>query len=819
MATAQENSYQVSLEMLQTAAKNPLFSTFSSPPSETTEIMDTDFESDYNDEFDNSPRRSAGSLVADSVTTASTPREIPTPDSAGALSAFHFHFDDETTMGPSGPHLFRSSVSSDEYKSTYEVDFFLAKTPTTAVFSKQHTSALRPQRRKDTPLPEHTAESPAQTQLQSINAAVSALDEAEVRSWSPPDVVRWMQNAGFDDGIVEKFFINDISGAILLELQVEDLKELDIQSFGKRRHLMNSIQHLRDSVMVSSADMQTPLACTPQSRGSTSPDSSSSSECAFANNDKDSKKGSHKKHRRHRHRRTPKETIPTIKDFNPEDLASIVAIEQFLPRPHRCSKGEDCRKWQKQQRKIARLAKDLPIDINAASQLLSDQNQYNPPQTSKSLPGTEPMLTPSIVASSDVLGPEQPAHFHLSEEKLNEVCQRDPQESVRQFLTFQHLSPIQTDNGVSPVQTGLYQPLDVDSPDSTRTTASLAENLRTLPKLTIPVSHDYIVSGSLSASLSAQRTVTPSILRRKPNFSSVSIDGTLHAANQQPFSYGQYTSPVDYHGSPSDFYRSDERYHQSTPLSEVDVPITAIPAVPIERIISQSVPPNMRFGYKLSAAMAEPIRRPTSTKAENHRRDPFYNGPTIQILDRVDESMGPIDTIEDFTATPKATPRSPTDIVQRGYMKKRKTTRLLRHEWENHHFTLKGTRLAMYDDEDSSRRDSKALEYIDVDDYAVACSSLASSSKLTAAFKKTVLKRRDNAQGEGAFAFSLIPTPNGSQSSSEWKGFFNNSVKPHHFAVTSRDERIDWMRELMLAKALKKGKESGDSVHLNGQMF
>jgi hypothetical protein len=151
-------------------------------------------------------------------------------------------------------------------------------------------------------------------------------------------------------------------------------------------------------------------------------------------------------------------------------------------------------------------------------------------------------------------------------------------------------------------------------------------------------------------------------------------------------------------------------------------------------------------------------------------------------------------------------------------MKKRKTTRFLRHEWEDHHFTLKGTRLAMYEDVETSDRDTKALEYIDIDDYAVACSSLASSSKLTAAFKKTVLKRRDASQDGTAFAFSLIPAPNGNSTTLDRKAFFSGS-KSHHFAVKTRDERIDWMRELMLAKALKRGKDRGESVHINGYTF
>ena len=39
--------------------------------------------------------------------------------------------------------------------------------------------------------------------------------------------------------------------------------------------------------------------------------------------------------------------------------------------------------------------------------------------------------------------------------------------------------------------------------------------------------------------------------------------------------------------------------------------------------------------------------------------------------------------------------------------------------------------------------------------------------------------------------------------------------KTHHFAVKSRDDRIEWMRELMLAKALK-AKGEGYEVKVNG---
>lgn len=150
-------------------------------------------------------------------------------------------------------------------------------------------------------------------------------------------------------------------------------------------------------------------------------------------------------------------------------------------------------------------------------------------------------------------------------------------------------------------------------------------------------------------------------------------------------------------------------------------------------------------------------------------------------------------------------------------MKKRKTTRLLRHEWQDAHFTLRGTNLAMHKDESDAHRISRALDVVDVDDYAVACSSLATSSKLTAAFKRSILRNGHNMTNkQAAFAFSLVPATK----ENEKKALFgSNHIKSHHFAVKTRDERIDWMRELMLAKALKKGKDAGSLLQVNGNMI
>jgi len=122
-------------------------------------------------------------------------------------------------------------------------------------------------------------------------------------------------------------------------------------------------------------------------------------------------------------------------------------------------------------------------------------------------------------------------------------------------------------------------------------------------------------------------------------------------------------------------------------------------------------------------------------------------------------------------------------------------------------------------------RTLESLEHIDVDDYAIACSSLASGSKLNAAFKAMNISLGDKSKkSEAAFAFQLIPAAiekgqklKKKDASADDKDA-SGKAKTHYFAVKSRDERIDWMRELMLAKALKQ-KSEGYEINVNGNMI
>ncbi|KAL9619231.1 MAG: hypothetical protein Q9160_006166 [Pyrenula sp. 1 TL-2023] len=705
----------------------------------------TDFEDDDEEVFTN-----PDSLAGESQTTASTPDRALTPQSAG-LHGFDFHFEEKSVKGPTGPHLFRSSA---QYQ---DVDFILGSSP---------------------------IEVPPVRDITTLNKAVAELDETQVQSWSPLEVANWMADSGFEDTVVDKFLSHDISGQILLDLQFEDLKELDITSFGKRHRLMSSIQALRDSVMLSSSPP-------PQAPAYDSP-TQETMECRTPitpNAGEDSQSQSRRRRSRHRH--------TTSDDILPAESVSIVAIEQVFPKEHKCSKGEACHKWQKQQRKIQRMKDDLARDTQ-------EQELANHRPKSESAPST--------VASSDVLGQSKLPQIRLTEEVLNEVKPVDPQESVAQYLSFQHIRAPSMAKAPSPPPA---RSASVAPHCLPKATPALSQQLNSLPKLTIPVAETTNL-GPYTPTVSAgarHRSKTPVSAVKRP----------IQSPSMQ-------NSPYHYMSSAAPFSELEiPRYTTQTPLSEMDVPITAFHiSDPLARETSQSVPPEMRYGAAgqetglLSApafSHADPIERPASSSPRSQRghqhvsyqrtRRPSFLTPTISRLSEADESL----ILEPQTAPV----RLPEGCTHAGGMRKRKTTKLIRHEWNDGHFTLKGTRLAMFKDQEASLRDSRALECIDVDDYAVACSSLASSSKLSAAFKKSILGKNYNEDSmrEQAFAFSLVP----SREESKRTLIRGDGNKSHHFSVKTRDERIEWMRELMLAKAKSKGKREGGQFKLNGNFI
>ena len=636
-----------------------------------------------------------------------------------------------------------------------------------------------------------------------------------------------MLNAGIELSVADRFIENDINGAILITLKFEDLRELDIPSFGIRTKVWHQIQVLRDS-RPSSPRPTTPIEDVPSRE-------------ARKEIQRSSKGGEAEPKRRQSSRRRPRHKASANDDtITPMESVSIIGIEQVIPKQHNCSKGENCSKWKKQQRAIDEFRKANPyVDINAGGTVLIFGDAGNP-QTAKAIDPNElhrPVsdAVPSVVASSDILGPGGlPPLQYLQEATLQTLHTRDPQDNVRQFLSFQHQRKKSCADEVPPTPPFELIPA-VKAPH---------HGLRRLPKLSIP------------------NNASPQ--RQPPRMSRVPSPAEQHSKQQQQRQSIQQQEFMPYRmdkGVPlsPDLETPRNPHRFGTPFSELDVPVTAVPVGPVARNVSQSVPPDM--GYRASFSNNPPhprsqsrasVRQPSFPvlPAVDERKPVFAASKTpspkaparppqhpLQAPPRFNYPWSPVERNNfEHVIPPMSTfrpgnfheaPTAANGVSFQGPMKKRKT-RLLRHEWQDGYFTLKGTRLNMHKD---VAEISRTLEYVDIDDYAIACPSLASTSKLSAALKAMrVSHHREKSDPIAAFSFQLIPqdkeagarlrkrdssfqTP----ASASGEGV-NATGKTHHFAVKSRDDRIDWMRELMLAKALKQ-KGEGFEISVNGNMI
>ena len=774
---------------------------------------ETDFEDDESEfEEDSLPSSLESDGKRRSQTTISTYDEIATPHSA-RRSAFELQVHEmKPVEGPRGPHLFRSSQHSSELA----YDYALQLSP---LLTKQ------PPPRLDTSFSQSTVV-PTQTIYNPPSAAPELDFSGDVHSWTSHQVAAWMADRGFESSIIERFELNDISGSVLLDLQFEDLKELDIQSFGKRHQLWNEIEVLRGN------DGSYSPAPTPFQ--------DVSRPCTTMN-----RKPS-KKHHRGRyedeehddhtpitpggsHRRRGRKNRAGLDDaITPAESVSIVAIEQLIPKPHKCAKGDRCAKYRKQQRLIRQLRQEHGFPIspekgghifiagdpgNATTAQNIADNVFRP--TSEAIP--------SVVASSDLLGPGPEPALALQEDNLQNLEHRDPQENVKQFLSLQHVQPPIND---PPTPLEMFPPFQ--SPIEAE--PSRQQSFRSLPRLEIPHNRP--------------QTAQPYV-------------------GNGPMMYSDTFSPCNTAMSPPTAFSPNGFYRTGTPASEMDVPVTALPQDPTSRDTSQSVPPNMQFRDPVTRSGSRADWRRPSFALPRLEEGAVYspiNDPFPRSQSTVNTFSPNVDLPPRSQSTVNVDPRLPHQLPPRsqstvnvlppnhrrqipsqssqggfadnastigpsevsatttlqpsvthaGWMKKRKT-KLLRHDWHDQHFRLKGTQLSAHRDALPS---STALSTIDVDDYAVACSSLASKKLATKLKALSITNSKQKNEGKDpAFEFQLVPELR--ERDEKERKMLLKKGETHHFAVKSRDQRIDWMRELMLAKALKQ-KEGGYEVNVNG---
>lgn len=77
--------------------------------------------------------------------------------------------------------------------------------------------------------------------------------------WTVEQVVEWGRSKGWDEAsVVSKFAEHEISGDVLMEMDVNILKEIEISAFGKRFQVANAIKDMKKSLAIGGAE-QSPM--------------------------------------------------------------------------------------------------------------------------------------------------------------------------------------------------------------------------------------------------------------------------------------------------------------------------------------------------------------------------------------------------------------------------------------------------------------------------------------------------------------------------------------------------------------------------------
>lgn len=80
----------------------------------------------------------------------------------------------------------------------------------------------------------------------------------EVRSWTPAQVSAYFQEQHIPLNTCDKFEEQEITGSILLQLEMAHLKELEISSFGKRFEVWKEIEKLKEMVGLPASSQLSP---------------------------------------------------------------------------------------------------------------------------------------------------------------------------------------------------------------------------------------------------------------------------------------------------------------------------------------------------------------------------------------------------------------------------------------------------------------------------------------------------------------------------------------------------------------------------------
>ncbi|RCI04627.1 polar growth protein [Rhizopus stolonifer] len=118
----------------------------------------------------------------------------------------------------------------------------------TGLFPMNYTCLEKP--RQYMPSPHLSMRSSRSTVEDEIDDALSHLQmNTKIENWDTKKVAQWLCSVGFES-VSHHFIDQEITGDILLDLSIDTLKELGINTFGKRYKIMQAITSLKDEFNV-----------------------------------------------------------------------------------------------------------------------------------------------------------------------------------------------------------------------------------------------------------------------------------------------------------------------------------------------------------------------------------------------------------------------------------------------------------------------------------------------------------------------------------------------------------------------------------------
>lgn len=156
----------------------------------------------------------------------------------------------EKTISPVKLPELNAMVMPDEETLIQEKPPNVGNTTHDSVFSSTADLNLSSESLKDTSKSNMSTKS-----LEPSSSSINPLDPKMAKNWTPEEVTDYFIMVGFDHTNSNKFKEHQISGKILLELELEHLKELDISSFGIRFEIFKEIGNIKSAIDLSSNEV------------------------------------------------------------------------------------------------------------------------------------------------------------------------------------------------------------------------------------------------------------------------------------------------------------------------------------------------------------------------------------------------------------------------------------------------------------------------------------------------------------------------------------------------------------------------------------